>query len=84
MLAFAIATLFVFAGIAAAVVVVDCLVKARAAYATLMREGEVMRAGLVLQAAARDMALRPSSRPITARRRPASLRPAMVQACAAA
>lgn len=58
MLSLAITCLFTLTGIIAAATVADSLVEARKAYVRLMREGEVMRAGFALQAAAVDMALR--------------------------
>lgn len=82
MLAFAIALLFALTGIISALVIADTLLKARAAHARLMREGEVMRAGFALQAAAVEMSLRPAARPVTPRRGPATARP--LRACAAA
>lgn len=85
MLTFAITVLFTLIGLFAAIVVADNLLKARAAYSRLMREGEVMRAGFALQAAAVEMQLRPAPvRAVTPRRRPAGLRPLSLQACAAA
>lgn len=82
MLALAITALFTLTGIISALVIADNLLKARAAYVRLMREGEVMRAGFALQASAMEMPLRPATRPVTPRRRPAMVRP--LQACAAA
>lgn len=86
MLAIAIAALFAFAGIVGMAVIADSLIAARAAWLRLMREGEVMRAGLAVQAAARDMSLRPALAPrrAMAGRVPAPRRPQPLQACAAA
>jgi hypothetical protein len=92
MLALAITALFTFAAIAAAVVIADSLVKARAAYLRLLREGEVLRAGFALKAAAVEMSLRPAPRPAVGRamaaRRPAPAaaqpRPRAHRACVAA
>jgi hypothetical protein len=85
MLSFAITLLFTLTGLIAAATVIHCLVEARAAYARLMREGEVMRAGFAAQAAAVEMSLRsrPAAGPrrAVAMRRAPSLRP--LQACAA-
>jgi hypothetical protein len=85
MLSTAITVLFTLTGLIAAATVVHCLVGARAAYARLMREGEVMRAGFAAQAAAIEMSLRP--RPATGARRAAAMRRAPslrpLQACAA-
>jgi len=83
MFAVAITVLFTLTGIIAAAVIADSLLKARAAYARLMREGDVMRAGLALQAAAIDMQLRPSARTLTPRRHQTARRRTL-QACAAA
>lgn len=84
MLSLAITVLFTVTAIVAAATVVHCLIGARAAYARLMREGEVMRAGLALQAAAVEMSLRPAPRRAVATRRPAGLRPMPRPAYAAA
>ncbi|MCU0949245.1 MAG: hypothetical protein MUF47_13515 [Porphyrobacter sp.] len=78
-LSLAITVLFTLTGLIAAATVVHCLIGARAAYVRLMREGEVMRAGFALQAAAVEMRLRPAPRrAIPARRMvtPAVARPA--------
>lgn len=69
MLSLAITVLFTLTGLIAVATVAHCLVEARAAYARLMREGEVMRAGFALQAAAVEMALRPAPRRAVATRR---------------
>jgi hypothetical protein len=69
MLTVAITVLFTLTGLVAVATIVHCLVEARAAYARLMREGEVMRAGLALQAAAIEMSLRPTPRRVVATRR---------------
>ncbi len=86
MLTIAINTLFCIAGILAIAVIAHSLVEARAAYARLMREGEVLRAGLALQASAMEMSLRPNPalapRRAVATRRPAGMR-SPLQACAA-
>ncbi len=83
MLAFAISALFTVSGIIAVLVIVDTLLKARAAYGRLMREGEIMQAGFALQAAAVEMSLRPSTRPIMPRRRLMG-QPARLHVCVAA
>ena len=91
MLTIAINTLFCVAGILSVAVIAHSLVEARAAYARLMHEGEVLRAGLALQASALEMSLRPSPalapRRAVATRRPAGMRPQLLpsplQACAA-
>jgi hypothetical protein len=89
MLTIAITILFAFAGVLAIAVIVDSLAKARAVYALLMQEGELMRAGFALQTEAVQMSLRPQSIPAP-RRVIATRRVAMVaaprlplQACAA-
>jgi hypothetical protein len=61
MLSLAITCLFTLTGLIAVATVAHCLVEARAAYARLMREGDVLRAGFALQAAAVEMALRPKA-----------------------
>lgn len=86
MLAIAISALFTVAGLVAALTIADNLLKARAAYARLMREGEVMRAGLALQAAVGEMRLRPQARAVTPIRRTMAprARSLPLPACAAA
>ena len=69
MLSFAITVLFTLTGLIAVATIAHCLVGARAAYVRLMREGEVMRAGFALQAAAVEMRLRPAPRRVIAARR---------------
>lgn len=61
MLSLAIICLFTLTGLIATATVAHCIVEARKAYARLMREGEVLRAGFALQAAAVEMALRPKT-----------------------
>lgn len=86
MLAIALTVLFTLTGLIATAVVADCLIKARAAYAQLMREGEVMRAGFALQASAMEMSLRPklAARRAVATRRPGTLRQPLLPVGAAA
>jgi hypothetical protein len=86
MLTFALTVLFTLTGLIAVAVVADCLIKAHAAYAQLMREGEVMRAGLALQASAVEMGLRSKVAPrrAVATRRPGTLRQPMLPFGAAA
>ncbi len=67
MLSAAITMLFAATGVIAVATIAHCLVEARAVYARLMREGEVMRAGLALQASAVEMSLRPHA-PVSSRR----------------
>lgn len=82
MLSFVISVLFAVIGLIATATIVLCLFGARAAYVRLMREGEVMRAGFALQAAAIEMSLRPQTpRRAVAMQRVPSLR--RLQACAA-
>ncbi|WP_285710913.1 hypothetical protein [Erythrobacter oryzae] len=69
MLSLAITALFTLTGLIAVATVAHCLVEARKAYVRLMREGEIMRAGFALQAAAVEMALRPAPRRAVAMRR---------------
>jgi len=86
MLTTLITALLTFAGLLAVAVIAHSVREARAAWARLMIEGEVLRAGLALQASAREMSLRPQPvqpvRRAVAMRRPAGLRP-QLQACAA-
>lgn len=92
MLALAIAALFSIAALAALIVVADSLIVARDAWHRLMREGEVMRAGLAVQANAKAMRLRPApvlapaaaGRRAMATRAPGPLRQRPLHACAAA
>lgn len=90
MLSAAITIMFAFAGMLALASIAQSLLAARAAWARLMREGEVMQAGLALQArAAGEMRLRSAAlaaaRPrAVATRRPGMLRPLPLPACAAA
>lgn len=92
MLALAITALFSLAGLVAVTVIADSLMAARAAWRQLMQEGEVMRAGLAVQAHAQMMSLRPApaaaarvaGRRAMAARAPGPLRPRPLQACAAA
>lgn len=82
MLSIAITVLFTLTGVIAMATVAHCLAEARAAYERLMREGEVMRAGFALQAAAIEMSLRPAPRRVVATRRVMPRLP--LPACAAA
>lgn len=86
MLATAITLLVALTGVIAAAVVCDSLVAARAAWVRLMREGEVMRAGLSVQASARAISLRPAAAPrrVMAGRASVSRQPRQLQACVAA
>lgn len=91
MLTILITALFALAGVVSIAVIAHSLVEARAAYARLMREGEVLRAGLALQASVREMSLRAgpalAPRRAVAMQRPVALRPHLLpsplQACAA-
>ncbi len=80
-LSFAITALFTLTGLIATATVAHCLIGARAAYVRLMREGEVMRAGFALQAAAVEMRLRPAPRRTIPARR--MITPSARPACAA-
>lgn len=84
MLALAITVLVTLTGIISAAVIADNLIKARAAYGRLICEGEIMRAGFSLQAAAVDMQLRRATRITTARQRAVPSRPLRLQVCVAA
>jgi hypothetical protein len=84
MLSTAITVLFTLTGMIAAATIAFSLRDARALYLRLVREGEVMRAGLALQASAIEMSLRPSPRRAVATRRPAMLRQQPLPAFAAA
>lgn len=91
MISTVITALFAFAGLLAVAVIAHSLLEARAAWTRLMEEGEVLRAGLGLQASAVEMSLRPPAvtlpRRAVAMPRPAALRPMprlpQLQACAA-
>ena len=85
MLALAISALFTLTGIVAVATIAHSLMGARAAYAQLMRAGEVMRSGFAVQATAVEMQLRAGRRQnVTPRRRSAPLRRLPHQTCAAA
>jgi hypothetical protein len=88
MLALAITVLFTLTGILACLMIADSLLKARAAYAQLLREAAVMRDGPAMQPAAPDLRLRAPVRRAMPDRRSAQLRmlraPAPVPAYAAA
>jgi hypothetical protein len=58
MLAFAIALLFTVTGIVAVLAIADSALKARRAYAQLMREAALMRAGFALQVEAQELRVR--------------------------
>lgn len=60
MLALAITMLFTLTGIVSVLVLADCAIKARNAYAQLMREAALMRAGFAVQVEAREMRVRPA------------------------
>lgn len=84
MLTTAITVLFTLTGIIAAATIAHSLREARALYFRLVREGEVMRAGLALQASAIEMSLRPAPRRAVVTQRPAMLRSRALPAFAAA
>ena len=58
MLAFAIALLFTCAAILAVLTIADSAIKARVAYARLLREADLMRAGYAMQVEPREMRVR--------------------------
>ena len=80
----AIALLFTFAGIVAALTIADSLLKARRAYARLMREAALMQSGYALQTEARQLRVRRAPARVIPLRRPQALRMRAVPACAAA
>jgi hypothetical protein len=86
MLSAAITALFTAAAVLAIAVIAQTLREAVTAWERLMREGEVLRAGIALQVAwAGEMRLRPSpAQRSFAMRRPVSLQPLPLRACAAA
>lgn len=86
MLTAAITLLFTAAAVLACAVIAHSLREAVTAWERLMREGEVLRAGIALQAASTgEIRLRaaPAQRAF-ATRRPASFQPLPLRACAAA
>lgn len=86
MLSAAIAVLFIAASVLALAVIAHSLREARAAWERLMREGEVLRAGTALHAAAAGkLHLRPvPAHRAFAMRRPASLAAFPLRVCVAA
>jgi hypothetical protein len=71
----------------AGLAIADSLAKVRLAHARLMREGEVLRAGLAGQTGAGTVRMRPAPHGITGERRPVPVavrRLPLRQACAAA
>jgi hypothetical protein len=84
MLSTAITVLFTLTGLVAAATIAHSLREARVLYFRLLREGEVMRAGLALQASATTMSLRPAPRRAVATRRQGMLRQPPLLAYAAA
>ena len=94
MLSAAISLVFTVAGVLSVAVIAHSLRAARAGWEQLLREGEMLRAGLALQAPARAMGLRPAVVPFPqprrafAARRPAGPMPLPLplplRACAAA
>jgi hypothetical protein len=75
MLALAITLLFALAAAAAFLCLVDSGLKARDAYAQLLREAALMRAGYAVQVEARELRVRRGVRAVTAERRAPGLRP---------
>ncbi|MFM7348852.1 MAG: hypothetical protein ACKO01_05115 [Erythrobacter sp.] len=88
MISAAITLLFASAGLLAVLVITHSLREAHGAWERLMREGEVLRAGIALQASARGMSLRRAAyvepRRAFATRRPGRLAPLPRRAGAAA
>lgn len=88
MISAAITLLFAATTLLAVLVIAHSLREAHGAWDRLMREGEVLRAGIALQAAAREMSLRRAGpalpRRAFATRRPGHLAPLPPRACVAA
>lgn len=87
MLAFAINLLFVAIGCTAIISLIDSGLKAKRAYAGLMREAALMQAGYVVQVDAREVRVRRAGQrrfAATLDRRQPALRPLPVPACGGA
>lgn len=84
MLATVIALLFTLTGIAAVLAIADSVLKARHAYAQLMGEAALMRAGFAVQVEAHELRVRRNARRVMPDRRFAALSMPYVPACAAA
>jgi len=74
MLAFAIAVLFTFAALLAALAIADSALKARHAYAQLLREAALMQAGFMLQIEPQELRVRRAAVRVTPLRRAQALR----------
>lgn len=86
MLAFAITLLFTFTGILAGLAIIDSVIKARHAYAQLMREAALMQAGFAVQVKAQELRVRRNPTRVTLAnprldRRAQALRMQAVPAC---
>lgn len=84
MLALAIALLFTLTGIVAVLAIADSALKARHAYAQLMREAALMRAGFAVRVDARELRVRRTPARVTPLRRTQGMRWQAVPAYAAA
>lgn len=84
MLTIAIALMFSLIGIAAMLIIADCAVKARLAYAQLLREATVIEAGFAVQAGVQVLHKRRAPVRLTPDRRPVPARLRQLPACAAA
>ncbi|HSJ79466.1 MAG TPA: hypothetical protein VK913_12090 [Erythrobacter sp.] len=84
MLAIAIALLFTLIGAAAVLTIADSAVKARHAYARLMREAALIEAGFAVQVSAQELRMRRAPVRLTPDRRPVPSRLRQLPACAAA
>ncbi len=84
MLAIAIALLFTFIGGAAVLTIADCALKARHAYAQLMREAALMEAGFAVQVPTQEQRMRRAPVRLTPDRRAVPTRLRQLPACAAA
>lgn len=84
MLAIAIALLFTLIGAAAVLTIADCAVKARHAYAQLMREAALMEAGFAVQVPMQELRMRRAPVRLTPDRRAVPMRLRQLPACAAA
>lgn len=82
MLALAITLLFTLTGIAALLTIADSALKARRAYAQLMREAALMRSGFTLQVEAQDLRVRRAPARVTPVRRMPALSPLLAYAAA--
>jgi hypothetical protein len=84
MLALAIAILFTLTGILAALAIADSALKARHAYAQLLREAALMQSGFAVQVEAQELRVRRAPARVMPLRRLSALRMQAVPACVAA